>query len=161
MSPAGKNIDKTVSPLKQKPVQFKYKMSKDIPKTSLSPKKIGNSTKVIVCGTGHNLVLARTEHPSKNGEDGYTYDAKKMLIEDVEKAANLGVINVSFFFSPLPNLYLIIKIFHCYRYSHRSLTGEKIKALTLSLFRQAVTIHNSLFLNLTNPKRTTKLTEKI
>jgi hypothetical protein len=83
-------------------------MSKDIPKTSLSPKKIGNSTKVIVCGTGHNLVLARTEHPSKNGEDGYTYDAKKMLIEDVEKAANLGVINVSKFFYRRYRTYILL-----------------------------------------------------
>jgi len=95
MSPAGKNIDKSMTPIKQTPVQLKFKKSKDIPKTSLSPKKVGNSTKVIICGTSFNLVLARTEHPSKNGEDGYTYDAKKILTEDLEKASTLGVINVS------------------------------------------------------------------
>jgi hypothetical protein len=107
MSPAGKTNDKNITPLKQKPVQFKFKSSKDVPKTSLSPKKIGNSTKVIICGTGFNLVLARTEHPSKNAEDGYTFDAKKMLIDDIEKAANLGVINVSNYIYFNTNGYII------------------------------------------------------
>jgi hypothetical protein len=87
-----KKSDPNLTP--KKDVQLKFKKNKDIPKTSLSPKKLGNNSNVIIFGSGFGLVFARTTHPTKPGEDAYTYDAKRMLIENPEKAATLNCINV-------------------------------------------------------------------
>jgi len=91
MSPA-KKTDINATP--KKGVQLKFKSNKDVPKTSLSPKKLGNNSSVIIIGSAFGLVFARTTHPTKPGEDAYTYDAKRMLIENPEKAASLNCINV-------------------------------------------------------------------
>ena len=91
MSPA-KKTDSNSTP--KKGVQLKFKSNKDVPKTSLSPKKLGNNSSVIIIGSAFGLVFARTTHPTKPGEDAYTYDAKRMLIENPEKAATLNCINV-------------------------------------------------------------------
>ena len=90
----GKKQDSNVSPAK-KGVQLKFKSNKDTPKTSLSPKKNGNNSSVMIAGSAFGLVFARTTHPTKPGEDAYTYEAKRMLIENPEKAATLNCINVS------------------------------------------------------------------
>jgi hypothetical protein len=65
MSPA-KKTDSNSTP--KKGVQLKFKSNKDVPKTSLSPKKLGNNSSVIIIGSAFGLVFARTTHPTKPGE---------------------------------------------------------------------------------------------
>ena len=88
-----KNPPASASP--NKGPQIKFKKQQDIPKTSLSPKKPSNMTSVFVTGSIFNLVLVRTVYPTKNNEDGYTWEAKKDLTENPEKGAALKLIKVS------------------------------------------------------------------
>jgi hypothetical protein len=145
MSPM-KKTDITTTP--KKGVQLKFKKHKDVPKTSLSPKKLGNNSSVIIIGSAFGLVFARTTHPTKPGEDAYTYDAKRMLIENPEKAATLNCINVRALVVLIFYLFMIfVLIVFILLVDFRLLTGEKKAQLTPLRFKQADTIPRCMYLN--------------